>query len=37
MNSLPLVFLADLQHAPDKPGCYLFFDEHGRVLYVGKA
>lgn len=22
---------------PDAPGCYLFKDEHGRVVYVGKA
>jgi excinuclease ABC subunit C len=22
---------------PDTPGCYLFRDEHGRVVYVGKA
>jgi excinuclease ABC subunit C len=22
---------------PDSPGCYQFLDEHGRVLYVGKA
>lgn len=22
---------------PDEPGCYRFADEHGRVLYVGKA
>jgi excinuclease ABC subunit C len=22
---------------PDSPGCYLFRDEHGRVVYVGKA
>ena len=24
-------------HIPDEPGCYLFKDRHGRVLYVGKA
>ena len=22
---------------PDQPGCYQFLDDHGRVLYVGKA
>ena len=25
------------QGIPDEPGCYLFKDRHGRVLYVGKA
>ena len=37
MNSFTSSFLADLQRAPDKPGCYLFFDPSARVLYVGKA
>jgi excinuclease ABC subunit C len=26
-----------LSHLPDKPGVYQFFDEKGRLLYVGKA
>jgi excinuclease ABC subunit C len=26
-----------LKLLPDKPGCYLFKDERGRLLYVGKA
>ena len=25
------------KHIPDEPGCYLFKDRQGRVLYVGKA
>ncbi len=28
---------AKLQTLPARPGCYLFKDAHGRVLYVGKA
>lgn len=27
----------DIKHAPTYPGCYLFKDETGNVLYVGKA
>jgi excinuclease ABC subunit C len=26
-----------LEHLPDSPGVYLFKDEHGDVLYIGKA
>lgn len=26
-----------LKHLPAKPGCYLFFDAKGDILYVGKA
>lgn len=26
-----------LAHLPDKPGVYLMKDEHGRIIYVGKA
>ncbi len=26
-----------LESLPEKPGCYLFKDERGRVIYVGKA
>lgn len=26
-----------LRHLPDKPGVYLFKDEQGRVIYIGKA
>jgi excinuclease ABC subunit C len=26
-----------LKRLPDRPGCYLFRDEEGRILYVGKA
>lgn len=28
---------AKLQALPDKPGCYLFRDRNGRLIYVGKA
>jgi len=28
---------AKLQNLPDKPGCYLFRDRQGRLIYVGKA
>lgn len=28
---------ARILHAPDQPGVYFFKDEHGAVLYVGKA
>jgi excinuclease ABC subunit C len=28
---------AKLDHLPQKPGCYLFRDKAGKVLYVGKA
>lgn len=27
----------DLTGVPDNPGCYLFSDESGRVIYIGKA
>jgi len=30
-------FQQELKLAPDRPGCYLFFDLAGEVLYVGKA
>lgn len=26
-----------VQNLPEKPGCYQYLDEHGRVIYVGKA
>ncbi len=26
-----------LTHVPDKPGCYLFKDKNGKILYIGKA
>jgi excinuclease ABC subunit C len=28
---------AKLQQLPDKPGCYLFRDRRGKLIYVGKA
>ncbi len=28
---------AKLRELPDKPGCYLMRDRHGRIIYVGKA
>lgn len=31
------VFREELKNLPLKPGCYLFKDKTGRVLYVGKA
>lgn len=30
-------FQAALRRAPARPGCYLFYDASGEVLYVGKA
>lgn len=30
-------FQAALRRAPARPGCYLFYDAHDEVLYVGKA
>jgi len=30
-------FTEQLQSAPSRPGCYLFADAHGEILYVGKA
>ena len=32
-----LSFRPDTGTVPDAPGCYLFRDAHGRVVYVGKA
>jgi excinuclease ABC subunit C len=29
--------MIDLSNIPDGPGCYLFKDESGRIIYVGKA
>ena len=29
--------MIDLGHAPKNPGCYLFKDSKGKVIYVGKA
>ena len=29
--------MKDLSHIPQDPGCYLFKDENGKVIYVGKA
>lgn len=26
-----------LTHLPNKPGCYLFLNKHGSVIYIGKA
>jgi excinuclease ABC subunit C len=30
-------FQSKLDHLPDQPGVYLFRDEQGDLLYVGKA
>ncbi|MDT8356965.1 MAG: excinuclease ABC subunit UvrC [Methanomicrobiaceae archaeon] len=29
--------MIDPDRLPQEPGCYLFYDDHGTVLYVGKA
>ncbi len=29
--------MIDLRAIPDKPGCYLFKDSEGKIIYVGKA
>ena len=34
---LPEVVLAKLEALPAQPGCYLFRDKQGAVIYVGKA
>ena len=34
---LPLQVRRKLEELPSKPGCYLMWDEHASVLYVGKA
>ncbi|HXC63080.1 MAG TPA: GIY-YIG nuclease family protein, partial [bacterium] len=26
-----------LDRVPEDPGCYLYKDDHGKVIYVGKA
>jgi len=31
------VFIAQLRAAPHRPGVYLFFNQEGKVLYIGKA
>ena len=36
-GSLPALLADKLQSLPDGPGCYLFKDASGRVIYVGKA
>jgi excinuclease ABC subunit C len=28
---------AEITYLPESPGCYLFYDESGKVIYVGKA
>ncbi|MFA5043812.1 MAG: excinuclease ABC subunit UvrC [Kiritimatiellia bacterium] len=35
--SLPEQIRRKLRELPDKPGCYLMRDRHGRIIYVGKA
>ncbi|MBA3685558.1 MAG: excinuclease ABC subunit UvrC [Planctomycetes bacterium] len=37
MDGISPVMLAKLEALPDSPGCYLFKDPDGRVIYVGKA
>ncbi|MDD5676425.1 MAG: excinuclease ABC subunit UvrC [Kiritimatiellae bacterium] len=34
---LPDIIRRKLRELPDKPGCYLMRDRHGRIIYVGKA
>ena len=34
---LPQPFLDKLETLPVQPGCYLFKDKKGEVVYVGKA
>ena len=34
---LPALIKRKLRELPDKPGCYLMRDRHGRIIYVGKA
>ena len=34
---LPDIIKRKLRELPDKPGCYLMRDRHGRIIYVGKA
>jgi excinuclease ABC subunit C len=36
-SNLPQDLADKLTHLPDKPGVYLMKDEHGRIIYVGKA
>ena len=31
------VFSDTLKNAPLRPGCYLFRDQSGKILYIGKA
>ncbi len=35
--TIPERVAAKLDELPDKPGCYLFRDRRGRIVYVGKA
>src|SRR6185436_18178897 len=37
MSALPWSGDVDLSSIPEQPGVYLFQDERGKVLYVGKA
>jgi hypothetical protein len=37
MDNPALAFRPEPGSIPDVPGCYLFRDAHGRVVYVGKA
>jgi len=34
---IPSLIRRKLRELPDKPGCYLMRDRHGRIIYVGKA
>jgi len=34
---IPALIKRKLRELPDKPGCYLMRDRHGRIIYVGKA
>ncbi|HQP36240.1 MAG TPA: GIY-YIG nuclease family protein, partial [Polyangiaceae bacterium] len=34
---IPEPLQAKLDNLPQRPGCYVFKDQAGRVLYVGKA
>lgn len=37
MIAVPPALRAQLDAAPERPGCYLYKDARGRVIYVGKA
>ncbi len=36
-QALPQTLQEKLDHLPKKPGCYLFKDKKGKIIYIGKA